>query len=286
MKRILVGSDLSPGSANALARAIKLADEADAAIRILHSGAEIEESETGRALHRRVLTEARIMVEELGAQNLDISAQISATKPATAILTEAERFDSDLIVLGAHGEPRFRDALFGTTATHVVRHSDRPVLVVQNDAWVPYSKVMLAIDDVKSAPAILDVTLDIAPISEVFAVHAFYPSLRTTIGGGNEIAQEELRQEKELETLLAEMGAGQSARKFTANKHAIVERGEALRVVMDQSKQLKPDLIAMGTRRRTAYLGSHAVDTLFAFPGDVLIVPEFTTVGVQAPVEA
>ena len=182
--------------------------------------------------------------------------------------------DADLIVLGAHGELRFRDALFGTTGTHVVRHSDRPVLIVQNDACELYSKVMLAIDDVRSARPILEVALDVAPTSEVFAVHAFYPTLRTTLGG--ETARQELSQEAELEQFLTDAGADRAARKFTANKHAIVETGEELRVVMDQAQQLKPDLIAMGTRRRATYLGSHAVDTLFWFQKDILVVPERT----------
>ncbi len=274
MKHILLASDLTPGSANALARAIRIAAKDGAAIRIVHAAVESGDPEGFPSTHRRLLTEARIMAEELTDRPLDISACISSASPAEAILREAEAFDADLIVLGAHGEPRFREVVFGTIGTHVVRHSERPVLVVQNDAARPYSKVLVAIDDARSAPAILASTLAVAPASEVFAVHAFYPSLAETLGGLDALDRQETRQELELEKILAAMGAGNGAPMRSAEQHAIVETGEAMRVIMDQTEALAPDLLVMGTRRRATFLGSHAVDALFWCPHDVLVVPE------------
>ncbi len=279
MKRILVATDLSPCATNALARAIRLAAKDGAAIRIVHAAAESEDPEACPSTHRRMVTEAQIMAEELTDRALDISVYISSASAEEAILREAEAFDTDLIVLGAHGEPRFRDALFGTTGTHVVRHSERPVLIVQNDYAAPYSKVLLAIDDAEDAPPILAATLDVAPASEVFAVHAFYPSLRDTLGGLSEVDRQEMRRALELEKLLGAAQAGRAAAKLTADTHAIVETGEALSVVMREAEALKPDLLAMGTRRRATYIGSHAVDTLFWCPHDVLVVPERESVG-------
>ena len=48
-----------------------------------------------------------------------------------AIVREARRTGAELIVPGGHGEARVRDAIFGTTATHIVRHANCPVLVAQ-----------------------------------------------------------------------------------------------------------------------------------------------------------
>lgn len=282
MKRILVATDLSPCSTNALARAIRLAGEHGAAIRIVHAAVGSEAPEGYSSSHRRILTEAQIMVEELTGQAVDISVCISSASPADAILHEADVADAELVVLGAHGEPRFRDALFGTTGTHVVRHSDRPVLIVQNDASEPYAKVLIAVDDARFARPILDATLKVAPASELFAVHAFYPSLRQSISGPDALHDEEKRQEAELERLLAEATAGRPPSRLTANKHAVVETGEALKAIMLETEEIVPDLLAMGTRPRATYLGSHAVDTLFWCPADVLVVPERATVEMSA----
>jgi len=278
MKRILAATDLSPCATNALARAIRLAAQDGAAIRIVHAATPSEDPQACPSTHRRVLTEAQIMAEELGDRALDITVRISSDSAEKAILREAEAFDADLIVLGTHGEPRFRDALFGTTGTHVVRHSERPVLVVQNDHASPYSKVLLAVDDTEAAPPILAATIDVAPASELFAIHAFRPSLRETLGGLSEVERQETRRTLELEKLLGGALAGRPAARLTADTHAIVETGEALDVVMREAEALKPDLLAMGTRRRATYLGSHAVDTLFWCPSDVLVVPERETV--------
>lgn len=226
------------------------------------------------------------MAEVLTDRSIDITARVSCAKPADAILAAAELIDADLIVLGAHGMPRMRDALFGTTGTHVVRHSERPVLIVQNDAAEPYSKVLVATENVESARPILDATLDVARGSEVFAVHAFYPSLRQSLGGNAEIDQEEKLREEEIEELLARVAVGRLAGKLTANRHAIVETGEALSVIMRETEELKPDLLAMGTRRRATYLGSRAVDTLFWCPHDVLVVPERQSKTVLSAVNA
>lgn len=282
MKRVLVATDLSPCSTNALARAIRLAGEHGAAIRIVHATIGSETPEGCASSHRRILTEAQIMAEELTGQAVDISVCISSASPADAILHEAGVADAELVVLGAHGEPRFRDALFGTTGTHVVRHSDRPVLIVQNDAGEPYAKVLIAVDDAAFARPILDAVLDVAPASELFAVHAFYPSLRQAMSGDDALDREEKRQEAALEGLLAEAAAGKPASRITANKHALVETGEALEVIMRETEEIVPDLLAMGTRQRATYLGSHAVDTLFWCPADVLVVPERATAEVGA----
>lgn len=275
MKSILVATDRSPCSTNAIERAIQLAAAYGARIRIVHAAPETDNPELSLTTRSSIVAEAQAMAQELTAHSIDISARISFAKPADAILAAAELIDADLIVLGAHGETGFRDALFGTTGTDVVRNADRPVLIVQNAAGETYSQVLIAIDDLLVAGAILDAALDVAPASELFAVHAFYPSLRQTLAGQAALDKEEERQERQLEDLLHEAAADRpSESRLTANKHAVVETGDALSVIMRETEKLAPDLVVMGTRRHATYLGSHAVDALFWCPHDVLVVPE------------
>jgi len=265
-----------------MARAIALAAAASARIRIVHAATASEVENACSSTHGRMLREARIMAEEITDRPPEITGHIGFQSPAESILKEAEAWDADIIVLGAHGEPRFRDALFGTTGTCVVRHSDRPVLIVQNDFRESYSRVLVAVDDTIHAGGILDAVREVAPSSELFAVHAFYPSLGQALAGRDSVEQEERRHEAELERQLAEATGGRPAARLTASRHAVVETGEALSVVMRETAKIAPDLLAMGTRRRATYLGSHAIDTLFWCPHDILVVPERVTAGVGA----
>jgi len=286
MKRILVANDLSPCSTNALARAIGLAARSGAAIRIVHATSEPEELSAQPSLHRRLVAEARIMAEEIAGRPIEISARVSPAGPAHAIVREAEAYGVDLVVIGAHGEPRFRDAAFGTTGSYVLRHSECPVLVVRNDASTPYAKALVAIDGEAEAPPIVAAALGVAPAAEVFAVHAFSPSWSQALGGRAEIDREETRQELELEKILGVALAGRAPVKVSAERHAIVETGEALEVIMRETAAIAPDLLVMGTRRQATFLGSHAVDAMFGCPHDLLIVPEREAVAPAAAVSA
>lgn len=286
MKRILVASDLSPRSTNALARAIGLAAQSGAQVRIVHAATDDEDLAARGGLHRKIATEARIMAEELTNRSLDLTVRVSSAGPGHAIVAEAEMFGADLVILGAHGEPRFRDAIFGTTGTYVARHCDCPILVVQNDAREPYAKTLMAIDDVEGAPAILATALGVAPATELFAVHAFSPTFGQALGGGEELNRQEAQQELAIEKILGAALAGRTPAKVSAERHGIVETGEALEVIMKETRALQPHLLVMGTRRRATFLTSHAVDTLFWCPNDLLVVPESESVAPATPVDA
>ena len=214
------------------------------------------------------------MAEELGATAVEISARVRSDFPPNAILDEAEAFDADLLLLGGHGEPRFRDALFGTTATHVARHSDRALLVVQDAGGEDYAQVMIAIDDPLSASPLLSTTFAVAPNADVVAVHAFSPSFGEALRGATEIGRQELRLERQIEDTVSAAAAGDAGQNTRIELHTVVETGDVLTVLMKAYEALQPGLLAIGTRERATFLGSHAVDTLFWCPHDVLVVPD------------
>jgi nucleotide-binding universal stress UspA family protein len=108
----------------------------------------------------------------------------------------------------------------------------------------------------------------------LFAVHAFSPTFGQALGGGEELDRQEAQQELAIEKILGAALAGRTPAKVSAERHGIVETGEALEVIMKETKALQPDLLVMGTRRRATFLTSHAVDTLFWCPNDLLVVPE------------
>jgi nucleotide-binding universal stress UspA family protein len=50
--------------------------------------------------------------------------------PADAVLEAAREMDVDLLVLATHGRRGVTRALLGSVAEKIVRHADRPVLVL------------------------------------------------------------------------------------------------------------------------------------------------------------
>ena len=271
MKRLLIGYDFNSRCAHALSRALRLAAP-DAQLLVVHAAERIVAIPDVASLQRRVLSEAQTLSEELGADRVHLSACAEAGRAEDVIQRLADDFDADLVVLGGHGEPRFRDAVFGTTATHLVRHLERPVLVAQGDAPHGYRSVMLAIDDPAKAQPLMTTTFAIAPGAEAFAVHAFEPTLIQSLAGEKEIESEMARLRHSIEGLVA--GAARSGTGTRIDVHGLVEMGEALRVLMKHYETVQPDLLAIGRRSGATFLSSHAVDTIFWCPNDLLVVPE------------
>ena len=266
MKRILVALDVARPTTAILARAMALASRYDAAVRLLHATS----TSTKDAIVHDMRSRGSAMAEVVSSFPVELSARTRSGRPEDAILNEATQFGAELIVLGDHGEPRLRDAMFGTVGTHVLRHAHCPVLIVHNAPGDPYRRVLAAIPDITHADPILRVARQVAPGAELFAVHAFDPSMSQVFAGGDSRECEGQQDREMLARALADSGAPQ----VETMTHAIVEPGEPTEVIMRQSEAIGPDLIAMGTRRATAYFGSHAVDMMFAWSRDLLIVPD------------
>jgi nucleotide-binding universal stress UspA family protein len=55
-------------------------------------------------------------------------------EPGPAILEAADAEDVDLIVVGSHGRGAVGRLLVGSVSEHVIRHAERPVMVVRATA--------------------------------------------------------------------------------------------------------------------------------------------------------
>ena len=272
MKHILLATDFSPGAGLALDRAVRLAAQTGAQLDVIHAAP--DNSDERDALHSMVLGEAHRAAARIGNAAISIRSVVSIHDPRKAILDRAEKCDVDLIVLGGHGEPRFRDAIFGTTGTHVVKHSAVPVLIVQTDPELPYARLMVAADMPDAAPRLLDNALAIAPTAEAFAVHAFHPSFIDLVGSDDQLDDLAAREVRAMQAELARIAAAHPDAQLETQGHVVAQPGDAVTVLMDETERLLPDLVVMGTRHRGGFLGSRAVDACFWCPADLLIVPE------------
>lgn len=273
MKRILVGTDFSFAAGKATIRSIRIAAHYGASLRFVHATDSAAPNDI-LTVERRLHADASAFAGQVGEWRPEVTSRVSAQRPAEAILHEADAWYADLIIIGAHGVPRFRDVLFGTTGTHIVRHGTRPVLIVGNDPFEDYSRVLIAVGEPEAADHILGSAVALSPDAEMLAVHAFYPPVWDALAGAEHLKRERTRIQIEMERRLGSARKRQSGGQVTAESHAVVEDGDALGVLMDKADALEPNLIAMGTRHGATYIGSHAVDTMFWTNTDLLIVPQ------------
>jgi nucleotide-binding universal stress UspA family protein len=155
IKKILYATDLSENARYAFGYAASIANRFDARITILHVLEEISHNATirlaamlgedkwqelqDRNVHD-VLDTIRTRLERF-CQDADKELQecpylvddviIKQGEPVEIILSQAEEIGCDLVVMGTRGHGLLADAMMGSTATRVVRRSQRPVLIVR-----------------------------------------------------------------------------------------------------------------------------------------------------------
>lgn len=140
LRTILVPFDFSDVSAALLHRLMRLADECDATVQLLH----VVEPLGGFAATGGTpvypgarAAAARLQIKEWVAQTFPGRATITTTvrvgRAADEIVTHAHALAADLIVMSAHVGRGRKNVLLRTTTERVVRQASCPVLVVGRD---------------------------------------------------------------------------------------------------------------------------------------------------------
>jgi nucleotide-binding universal stress UspA family protein len=141
-RKILTATDFSPGSDDAVARAVELAKQMRASLEILHvveMGTEpfpfgLLDIKDGGDFFAYIERELTRRAETARKAGVDCTFKSVDGKPAEEIVRRAREIGAELIVLGTHGRSGLAHALFGSVAEQVVRRADRPVVMV------PFSK--------------------------------------------------------------------------------------------------------------------------------------------------
>jgi universal stress protein A len=141
VKRILVPTDFSDPSAEALATAITLAQQAGAVVDLVHVAVEASFAlpppvdvasvpvDMARVMERA--TEVLAFEEQrVRAAGLRCETAMLIGRPDSEIVARASATAAELIVMGTHGRSGLAHALLGSVAERVVQHSPCPVLIV------------------------------------------------------------------------------------------------------------------------------------------------------------
>jgi nucleotide-binding universal stress UspA family protein len=135
---IVVGTDGSPGALRAMAWAARLAKASSASVRAVH--VLTYNRELLRDITPDTMTNWRRDLErDLRSQwvapltDLDVPHRcivIEDESPATGLIHDADREQSDLIVVGANGHSTLAGRILGSTSYSLTHRARRPVIVV------------------------------------------------------------------------------------------------------------------------------------------------------------
>jgi len=132
-RRILVTTDFSEGTSDALAYAFSVAQEYDARISLLHVVHDVAVDTTG-TFRDSLLTGVEKALQDLvppeAADWCDVDTRIETGVPYQVILKILEDEKIDLAVMNIHGKGLLDRALLGSTAERVVRAAPCPVLLI------------------------------------------------------------------------------------------------------------------------------------------------------------
>jgi nucleotide-binding universal stress UspA family protein len=130
-ERILVATDLSPFSNQAVGYAYGLLADGGGEVYLLHVLPPRQERREGEDTD--VLAELRALVPPaaVASQIVTRTELVHSSDPARSICEVAERIGADAVCLASHGRSGLTRAALGSVAEEVLRQSHRPVLVVR-----------------------------------------------------------------------------------------------------------------------------------------------------------
>jgi nucleotide-binding universal stress UspA family protein len=291
-QKLFVAIDFSPDSDEALRQAHERAESTGAQLAVCHivpnelrSNLLFPQISQITALKfpleiKHIAEAASASVAEItGRKERDFELIIDDGTPQALILSRAEQWQADLLIMGSHGQTSAADALIGSVTDSVIRHAHCPVLITRSNKRT--GRILAGTDFSDPALPPLRAAADEAERvgGELTVVHsldlvwsvAAYPAL--AFGGAPfNVSPEQI---KELEVVAAKR-LEESLKTLGITGDTLVTTGAAGTALIDIAREKKVDLIVVGTVGRTglrrALLGSVAETVAKGAPCSVLIV--------------
>jgi nucleotide-binding universal stress UspA family protein len=132
-RRILVTTDFSDGTPDALAYAFSVAQENDSQITLLHVVHDVAADVSGRyreSLIKGVEKQLQDLIPAEANNWCDVITRVETGVPYRIVLRMLEDEKVDLLVMNIHGKGMLDRALLGSTAERVVRVATCPVMLI------------------------------------------------------------------------------------------------------------------------------------------------------------
>ena len=282
MRRILLATDFSERSDNALHRACQIAQEIDAEITLVH----VIDNDRPKRLVDAAEREASAMLDEATRSlperyGIVPRHRIAYGMAHTGLLETARHVDPDLMVIGPHRRRPLRDVFVGTTAERTIRDSPCPVLMACTPPDGPYRNVLAAVDfsETSRSAVVAALKTGLAVPETLTVLHAYeqgvLPVLARTTMTQEEIAAFGADGEKAARKGIADLL--HAVRASAAQRLVVPSDTTAAETILSAAKECGADLIAIGARGVSGLekmvLGSVAETVLRRTDRDVLTVP-------------
>jgi len=277
LNNIIAAVDTSAMADEVLKRAISLAARESAQVTVLHN----IETPLFEKLFGDVAGEEKLrkkLEEKMNALNseakVDFFVTITRGKASDEIVYEADKLQSELIIIGAHGKKSIKDTFFGSTAHHVAQKSHLPVLIIKKPVTDDYKNV-LALTDLSEASQksiqfaqnlFKDAKLDISyAYTQITDLSVDFYNLESERDDFREKVRE--RTEQDVEKFQQSLGIDNTE---------VIEGFEPIsEMLLETAEDHEPDLVILGTHgvkvSDTVVYGSTASYLMKKVPSDILI---------------
>lgn len=294
LKKIVVGTDFSPGAEVATRRAGEVASQHGAEIVLVHATTvpqhpDVPESmaATASALVKVLddrLAEERSQLgtlrERLATENgVAVSQLIVDDYPDDALVEVSASLGADLVITGSREKSAIRRWLLGSTAEHVVRRAEMSVLVARpGDPDRGFNRIVVGTDFSPGAQIALERAVEMAlPGASLDLVHCLHHPMFRPVPGVDPVLADDYK--TFLEQLVVEastrMQEATSAFRDRVQFRFHVVEEQPREAVCDLAEKLQADLVAVGSHGRRGLrrlvLGSVAEATVRHAPCSVLV---------------
>lgn len=282
MKQILIATDFSQYEKRAFDRAVLLAAEHQATLEVLNviTPASVDalcsllpdpRHVVEEKLTNSIYAQLHYVVDRAESEHpITILPRVKIAEVEDGIFESAESSDSDLIVLGSHGEHLAHEMFVGTTAENILDKGKRPVLIVKKNATVPYDEIGVLVDFSERSTAAIRKARELSQNAMICLLHAFQ------IPNHGQLRQLGVTEEK-IKRYRSEFydQATQEIAKLGIEKNddrisRVVEMGYPPTIIQKWTEKLHFDLIVMG--KHGDRLGSVIRHVLHNSTCDVMIV--------------
>lgn len=272
MKNILVPIDGSQPSHNALQHAIDIANVYNAELTIVNitnadavlDSFDVFEDMTDekvKDLTKLAKDKSGYVLEkamEAVPENLMVHTVQLVSTPEIGILSEAEKCDADLIVMGRRGSHSLSEQILGSASTYVLAHAKCPVLLAHNEKEGPYQRILVPADGSEESLKAVRYAVEFAKADGASVTVFHVANMRDLIAEETALDQkkrglEDLtdRLRQSADRVFALCKAAIADHKGDVDLHFVANIGRPGPTILKKAEKDGSDLLIMGSRGRS-----------------------------------
>lgn len=252
LNKILLTTDFSKSSEQAMHMAIQLAKIFDSEILTLHVIPSMEVSKLNQEIiENGVSLELKKINDEISSQGISVN-EIGAQNgiPFIRIIEEADRNNVNVIVMGCGDKNTSKgvsDGYLGVTTEKVLHKGTKPVLVVKPDRKTPFENILCPVDFSKPAERALKNAIHLARKTDanLHILHVAPSTIPFYMNFLGESEDEKIarinKHKNQLDKFLEQFDF------HDVIYEKIVKQGKAHEIIIETATHLDMDLIVMGT---------------------------------------